>query len=469
MEQVDGKPVSSIDEAGQRLNGPVDTVVVMTVKRGMVFGSHTFDIKVTRKELAMKKTGSFTSPRQMASPAFSNSSIFDRVHAAVGGGVGLGLDLAKSGSAVAIRAIRKGGGADKTKGKVQVGDVIVEVDDAPAGTTAEAVSKQLTGVRGTTVKLRLRRSGVFGFQVVEVVCTREDEMEVDSAGRIPSSPRTQESDPFQFVSTLAAGIGLGVGIGVEFAIKGSKQCPRIIVTGITPGGPADKDGNLKVGDRLLTVDTKPVAITLEGIRTQIIGERGTHVVLKIERDAFMGAETRVLQIKRGDVAASSRKPNVSENADLERQDDPGFLERAAYIVGLQVKFVAVVAVVLLRDCGPVCQASSFFVHVCVRVYELEAPPPPKVGARADADMSWLSNRLSRVRYVAQKKSSPGRTRDLEGGRKRRMIVNTLPHLLSSSSPPPLLIGILLTAMMMFIPQLCLAASEKGDGWCCPPS
>jgi C-terminal processing protease CtpA/Prc len=353
LELVDGLVVKTVDAAGGRLSGPVGSDVILSMRRGVVFGSHSFDIRVTRKDLSLRRAESFKiqKPRGIAeaSSTFSNSSIFDHMHAAVSGGVGLGVKLKQSGGTVVISAIGKGGGADNAGGRVQTGDVIVEVDDEPAGSTPEAVSKQLTGARGSTVRLRLRRVGVFGFQVLDVECVRADEEETDFSSRGPSS-----AEPFQFVNDFMTGRGSGAGIACEFALQGSQESPQVIVVRIVPDGPAGREGNLRVGDRVLLVDDRPIANTLDGVRAQVQGERGTWVVLKVERDLFMGTETRLVRIKRDALGSTNTAPPrplppnnggkskgktsapESAGAYAGGRDEEGFLEKAAYMVGLQV-------------------------------------------------------------------------------------------------------------------------------------
>ena len=87
------------------------------------------------------------------------------MHASLGGAEGIGVKLQHEDGLVVIRGIQKGGGADKTAGRVQAGDVVVEIDGKTAGSSLDDVSARLAGVRGSEVKLRLRRTGVFGFQV----------------------------------------------------------------------------------------------------------------------------------------------------------------------------------------------------------------------------------------------------------------------------------------------------------------
>ena len=120
--------------------------------------------------MAPKTPGQQASSRNLAHTAaantgFSLSAMLDQGIAAVGGGVGIGVALATKNGAVVISSIGKGGGADKTGGKIQVNDQIVEIDGMPVEQKIEAVQQKLLGVRGSEIKLRLKRYGVFGSQV----------------------------------------------------------------------------------------------------------------------------------------------------------------------------------------------------------------------------------------------------------------------------------------------------------------
>jgi C-terminal processing protease CtpA/Prc len=74
-------------------------------------------------------------------------------------GIGVTLALTTKNGAVVISSIVKGGGADKTGGKIQVNDEIVEIDGKPVEQKIEAVQQELHGARGSEIKLRLKRYG----------------------------------------------------------------------------------------------------------------------------------------------------------------------------------------------------------------------------------------------------------------------------------------------------------------------
>lgn len=94
--------------------------------------------------------------------------------------------------------------------------------------------------------------------------------------------------------------GTLVGIGATFELDAQE---RLVVTGITAGGPAAQ-GGLAVGDRLLRVDGRSTAgmPTVEATR-RIRGEKGTQVALRVERGgvhldlAFTRAEVVVANVR----------------------------------------------------------------------------------------------------------------------------------------------------------------------------
>jgi len=175
LETIDGRSVPlSVDAAGTMLNGAVDSVVAVKVKRSGVFSASTVSFKITRKDMDPKPPAQRrAAPPHMSTVAdnggFSLSAIFDQglnqSLAAVGAGVGIGVELKTQGGAVVIKSIGKGGGADKAGGRIQVNDAIVEIDGVPVEQKVETVQAKLLGARGSEVKLRVRRTGVFGFQV----------------------------------------------------------------------------------------------------------------------------------------------------------------------------------------------------------------------------------------------------------------------------------------------------------------
>ncbi len=99
-----------------------------------------------------------------------------------------------------------------------------------------------------------------------------------------------------------------VGIG---ALLQAEEDGATKIMGIVVGGPADRDGVLKLNDRIVAVDTlnggKPEDMTdimfmkIDKVVDLIRGKEGTSVGLKVEPAASPGGETRIVVIKRGKV------------------------------------------------------------------------------------------------------------------------------------------------------------------------
>mmetsp|Transcript_72727 Transcript_72727/g.117964 ORF Transcript_72727/g.117964 Transcript_72727/m.117964 type:complete len:461 (-) Transcript_72727:658-2040(-) len=397
LEQIDGKATpKTFDATGSALNGPVDSAVTVTVRRSRVFGSSSFTLKLKRRGTpppapsahSGTSTASAVASAQSTTPnsgAFSITAIFNQVHASLGGAEGIGVKLQHKDGLVVIRGIQKGGGADKTAGRVQAGDVVVEIDGKTAGSSLDDVSARLAGVRGSEVKLRLRRTGVFGFQMIDVTCVREAPEPPETVTSRPLALRSDagsqehvsgSDDAHGLFAGWAAGMGtsigsgirdsigsslgasVAVGIGVEFALKAEK----VLVVGMLPNGAAAKEGSLRVADSILKIDGNPVGQSLDAIRAQVLGDIHTTVVLTVERKAsFMGPEIRIIKIRRDAMGAKNSNAssqhfgsppaheNSSRTQDMRSDDkkvhsvhaeakdgtNSSMLEDAAFIFSLQ--------------------------------------------------------------------------------------------------------------------------------------
>lgn len=76
-------------------------------------------------------------------------------------GVGLGLGLSRNGKSISVRSIAPGSPAALCDSVISVHDHLLKVDDVDVKhscSTLEDVGKLIRGIRGTTVKLQLRRS-----------------------------------------------------------------------------------------------------------------------------------------------------------------------------------------------------------------------------------------------------------------------------------------------------------------------
>ena len=170
-----------------------------------------------------------------------------------------------------------------------------------------------------------------------------------------SSLSTFSEDPIQFFNVFS-GMGLGgdvdnvSDVGIEFSIEGQKA-KKVLIASIAPHGLAAREGSLRVGDHVLEIDQIPVATNMAAIRTQVRGEKGKPVLIKIERDSFLGPDMKIVRITRNVVPDQSKSAPAPKPllASSYRPQDGGFLEDAAYSVGLQVAVCG-----LCRWCRDLC-------------------------------------------------------------------------------------------------------------------
>jgi C-terminal processing protease CtpA/Prc len=145
---------------------------------------------------AEKKTGQSPpaqqKPEQGASDPFGGMiSFFGNVQSEMramsgqsSGSVGLACAAAKGGEII-ITGLQPGGAAERS-GKVNVHDILLEVDAKPCPATVEKASDMLRGPAGSTVALKLKRRGIFGeaLHIINVTLTRtEDWAKKEAAAR----------------------------------------------------------------------------------------------------------------------------------------------------------------------------------------------------------------------------------------------------------------------------------------------
>ena len=87
------------------------------------------------------------------------------------------------------------------------------------------------------------------------------------------------SESYQISPLVMAGVGLLI----EQVVQGPTDT-QMVVTKVTPGGAADKDGTIAIGDRLLFVDGKSVAgFQRDDLFKVVVGAEGTPVTLRLKR------------------------------------------------------------------------------------------------------------------------------------------------------------------------------------------
>ncbi|XP_061711097.1 disks large homolog 2-like isoform X1 [Cydia pomonella] len=143
------------------------------------------------------------------------------------GGLGLSIAGGETGGDVSITRIAEHGAARKD-GRLQIGDVLLQVNDVSVENAPHSVAVDALQKAGNVVRLRVRRA---------------------------RRPR---------VVTLwrgARGLGLGIAGGADDAAGGG----GVFVSHIAVGGAAHHDGRLRLGDKILAVRDE------DGIETSLIG------------------------------------------------------------------------------------------------------------------------------------------------------------------------------------------------------
>lgn len=126
-----------------------------------------------------------------------------------------------------------------------------------------------------------------------------------------------------------------VGIG---ALLQAEEDGATIIKGIVVGGPADKEGSLKLNDRVVGVDSvnsgKPVEMTdimfmsIDKVVDLIRGKEGTTVALKVEPAGGPAGETKIIKIQRDKVEL---KDAQASGELIEMKNDTGEVKRIGII------------------------------------------------------------------------------------------------------------------------------------------
>lgn len=126
-------------------------------------------------------------------------------------------------------------------------------------------------------------------------------------------------------------------VGIGALLQGEEDGATKIM-GIVVGGPADREGTLKLNDRVVAVDTlntgKPEDMTdimfmkIDKVVDLIRGKEGTSVALKVEPAAGPSGETRIVVIQRGKV---EMKDEQASGEVIETKTDKGVSRRLGVI------------------------------------------------------------------------------------------------------------------------------------------
>lgn len=123
-----------------------------------------------------------------------------------------------------------------------------------------------------------------------------------------------------------------VGIGAQ--LQGEEDGATVI-KGIVVGGPADKQGDLKLNDRIVGVDslntgevTDIMYMKIDKVVDLIRGKEDTSVRLKVEPAGGAPGETKFIVIKRGKVEMKDEQASAEL---IERKDEQGVTRRLGWI------------------------------------------------------------------------------------------------------------------------------------------
>ena len=107
-------------------------------------------------------------------------TLISDVQSAVGGKGSVGVACACVKGSIMINGLQPGGAAMKS-GQVRVSDILLEIDGKQCPSTVDGANALLRGPAGSTVALKLKRSGMFGEDIIKATLTRIDpEAEADA-------------------------------------------------------------------------------------------------------------------------------------------------------------------------------------------------------------------------------------------------------------------------------------------------
>jgi C-terminal processing protease CtpA/Prc len=87
------------------------------------------------------------------------------------------------------------------------------------------------------------------------------------------------------------------GVGIVFSTVGHNNISGLVVASLAVDGPADKSGQVKAGDVLVSIDRVDVrGISAEDLAPYILGSPGSKVIMGFERP---GQNTRYVELIRG--------------------------------------------------------------------------------------------------------------------------------------------------------------------------
>jgi hypothetical protein len=175
------------------------------------------------------------------------------------GGIGIVFDKKDPSSHYSVENLLKGGPADMS-GAIQVGDLIMSVNDMPISSLS--VDKVVDLIKGTPSS-----SVILG---------------------LATPALNSVADDMTFEVVLKRGSNGGVGIGFATRDNSLSQDMQDVgpfyVGALVPGGAAQQCNKIGLGDLIISVNEMPVhSMNLEQTRNLIIGAAGTPVTMRFKR------------------------------------------------------------------------------------------------------------------------------------------------------------------------------------------
>ena len=284
------------DECARILNGSMGTVANLDLISVGDFGSSEPQVKrVTLRrtwvpDMVWNAAGDEVAPRHEDSG--DNTPDHSAKQAFVPHGVGITFTKTQNDSTFSVKRVTEGGPADLA-GTIKSGDIIKTVDGVSVERKSyRSFARMILGPLGSIVQLGIERGSdreqhliqlergpaVAGSNVLSEQSS--DSMSSGDGSDEPPSRRSvvpQRKVPHATHAAAPAGQVVGVGLKCEIENDG-----RFVVVGVQPGGPADRSGNIVVGDHLRAVG----GANLQGksktdLRDMIMGVSGSTVLLQV--------------------------------------------------------------------------------------------------------------------------------------------------------------------------------------------
>uniref|UniRef100_A0A5K3F3U2 PDZ domain-containing protein n=1 Tax=Mesocestoides corti TaxID=53468 RepID=A0A5K3F3U2_MESCO len=174
------------------------------------------------------------------------------------------------------------GGIAELDNRLRPFDQIISVNGTDLTCVSNQEAVKILRESGDTLAMIIRR-----FSGAEVVSSEGDPYSPMSAENVQDDERTLDDDLYYEANLVkpSASVGLGFTIAGGQVAEGGPE--GIFVTKITPGGLAEKDGQIQPGDRLIQVNGQKLDGATHEDAVHLLRTAGTyvHLVLSRHRDS----------------------------------------------------------------------------------------------------------------------------------------------------------------------------------------